>query len=212
MLLSRSNKYHLIAKLEADGFGTGCYYPTLLMMARVWDEMCKIMGYVGMSGFHPIWERVRMGELGKRQGFTGWYNRGILFLYQLYSNDHLKSFKDLQDDFGIPHSGFFRYLQLCQALSIQAGSTSLKQINTSLINQIANATDKKGLISLLYGSLVQCLHSTMQVHGKWDCSVDIPSLDGKIWQSILEQVPLSTFSYSTVVTTFCYSPVTQNPS
>lgn len=85
MLLSRSNKYPLVAQLEAEGFRTGCQYPTLLMMARVWDEMRKIIGYVGISRFHPIWERGRLEELRKLQGFTGWYKSSILFLYQLYS-------------------------------------------------------------------------------------------------------------------------------
>lgn len=115
MLLSRSNKSHLLAKLEADGFRNGCNFPTLLMVARVWDEMCKILGYVSIFRFHPIWERGRLGELGKLQGFTGSCNRDIFFFFWLYSKDHLKSF---QDEFGIPHSGFFQYLQLRHALSI----------------------------------------------------------------------------------------------
>lgn len=80
-LLARSNKYHLLAQLEAGGFLEFPHFPTLILMAKVWDEMKRIMGYVGISSYHPIWEKGSLVELGKLQGFSEWFSQGIQFFH-----------------------------------------------------------------------------------------------------------------------------------
>lgn len=91
-LLSRSNKYHLLAQLKAGEFWESPQLTYLILMVKVWDEMKRIMGYAGITRFHPIWEKDRLEELGKLQGFAEWYTQCIHYLHHLYSNNHLKTF------------------------------------------------------------------------------------------------------------------------
>lgn len=110
VLLARSKQ--ILPQLEAGGFWESPQFPSMILMVKVWDEMKRIMGFDGITRYHPIWEKGRLEQLGKLQGFAEWYTQGIYYLHQLYSNSHLKTFEDIRAEFGIQSSRFYQYLQL----------------------------------------------------------------------------------------------------
>lgn len=65
---------------------------------------------------------------------------GFRFLSQLYANDHLKSFHDIQMEFGIPSHRFYQYLH--HTLSVQFMESYFRLIAVPFRDQFTHTTDK----------------------------------------------------------------------
>lgn len=63
-------------------------------------------------------------ELG-RQALLLSHSQGLQYIAQLYTQNVLKSFRDLQEAYPIPRHDFFKYLQLRHALHAQIKSVKL---------------------------------------------------------------------------------------
>lgn len=64
-------------------------------MHKVWNDMKGIMNYDGISEYMPLWDNLRLEELGKLEGFNFLYERGIKFVVQLYHQTVLRSYQDM---------------------------------------------------------------------------------------------------------------------
>lgn len=70
----------------------------------------------------------------------------------------------------------FQFLQLRHVFSLQAKQTNFSQITAPLIDQLASTTEKRGLISSLYGLLMNSSLGNIQVPGRTGWAKDNNSL------------------------------------
>lgn len=114
--------------------------------------MKRIMKYEGVSEYAPHWGNGHHKELCKLEGFECWHSQGLQYLAQLYSQNILKPFQDLQVAFlNPPRYNFFKYLQLRHTLQAQIKCVKLYVNPMPLLTSLAVATEKKGLISSING-------------------------------------------------------------
>lgn len=81
--------------------------------------MRYIMQYVDISVYTPLWENIKYKEINKLEGFGVWRGLGIQYISQLYSNNILNTFQELQREYSLPQHTFFQYLQLRHTLQAQ---------------------------------------------------------------------------------------------
>lgn len=156
--------------------------------------MKHIICYSGVSSYSPIWMGDRYMELSKLSEFYHSYYKGVQFLHQVFVQGHLRSFQDLQGEFDISWRKFFQYLQLRHALSAQAKITNMGLIFTHFIDSLANAVDKKELISSLNRMLLDKSLANIHLPGRIGREKDIGEIDDETWQAILDQVQLVSIS------------------
>lgn len=58
--------------------------------------MKDIMHNDGVSRFMPLWESPRLEEVQKLEGFHCWYINGIKYVAQMYIQQTIRSYQDLQ--------------------------------------------------------------------------------------------------------------------
>lgn len=194
LLLSNSSHYNLLAQLESGAFAYTCKSPTMILMNRVWKEMRSIMKYAGASEYSPLWWNRQYKELGKLKGFESWCFKGLQYITQLYSHNILRSFQDLQESFHLPHHNFFKYLQLRHVVQSQFKGEKKVIKPMPLITLLARMTEKKGLISSLYGQLTRSYRDEGASPGRRGWELDIGDISDETWQKILERVPLASLS------------------
>lgn len=122
--------------------------------------------------------------------FKKWSEYGLCYVYQLIHNGELKSFKQLRQEFTLPRTDFFRYLQLRHFLTTHKEWEKVK--NLSLIEvlfffklQAGNEVGK--VISKLYSTfLLMIPNNTIQTKEKWEAEMNADiSLD--TWTEICRE-------------------------
>lgn len=80
---------------------------------KVWAEVKKMLNDVGtISRAMPIVGNVDFPPSMCDHGFRRWAVKGLFVFNQLFEETHLKSFTQLQEQFDLPSSDFYRYLQI----------------------------------------------------------------------------------------------------
>lgn len=102
----------------------------------------------------PLWDNVNMAEICHLEGFQLWKAAGICNISQIFNNNVLKSFTDIQTEFNLPKHQFYKYLQLRHAIQTQGRTSTLILSSHPLIKDIFYDQKKKGLISHIYSSLL----------------------------------------------------------
>lgn len=54
------------------------------------------MQYVDISAYSPLWENIKYKKICTLEGFKVWKELGIQYISQLYSDNILKTFQELQ--------------------------------------------------------------------------------------------------------------------
>ena len=67
---------------------------------------------------HVLWYNSEIKIQDKCVLLKSWYNKGICYISDIFSNvtKQLLSFQDLMDQFDLPPTQYFRYVQLCSAI------------------------------------------------------------------------------------------------
>lgn len=115
--------------------------------------------------------------------FRDWHERGLTQLANLFDGGTMFSFQDIKDQYALPNSHFFRYLQVRDFIS--KNMQNLAPNTTFLERVLAYATHDK-FISFVYDTFCSNLRSsTESLRTQWqrDLSIDI---DDNMWESILE--------------------------
>lgn len=118
------------------------------------------------------------------EGVETWKGRGVLTLADLYDGGVLRSLQQLQEKFEIPHSLFYRYLQLRHALGTQFRGASRSISKYPLIG-VLRSQGPRGMVSILYTYLLgehMALHP-LEVEAKW--KTNIPTLDAEDWEEAM---------------------------
>uniref|UniRef100_A0A3P9KVM4 Reverse transcriptase domain-containing protein n=1 Tax=Oryzias latipes TaxID=8090 RepID=A0A3P9KVM4_ORYLA len=124
-------------------------------------------------------------------GFSDWGKKGLLTIHQLFDGDILKSFKQLQDKYGIDSKDFYRYLQIRDYLRSCGEWEALRQpptqIEQLMIKSIVDKSRKK-IVSNLYKCLQAHLSdNSLDLKGKWELEANIVIEDEK-WETMCEGV------------------------
>ena len=135
-------------------------------------------------------------------GFGLWKDAGILSIQNLYKDGVLKSFQQLQSEFNLHQSQFFRYLQLRSYINsvpeYKTGvSTCPNQVESILIKA---TTLPKKRVSFLYESLFLVEKaSTINSKAYWENQFQL-QIDERLWGNILlnsKRITCSNKSYET---------------
>lgn len=115
---------------------------------------------------------------------------------QLYNGPNLKSFVEVQAEFGVPRTNFFKYLQLRHAMQTQSNLTTLTLTDHTLIQGTFMDEDKKGMISRGYKILLSALQDPSRLPCRQGWEGDIGAIDGEKWDLCLSSAPLVSVSAS----------------
>ena len=104
-------------------------------------------------------------------GFQGWSLLGLRYIHQLFSSNQLKSFEQLREEFNLPRTDFYRYLQLRHYL--QRHSEWDKIQNPSRLELFLMDIQKFGpfikLISTLYQTFLEMVpNDSVYIKAKWE--------------------------------------------
>lgn len=103
---------------------------------------------------------------------------------------------DLQAEFALPCSQFFRYLQLRHALQVQSRHTQLDLPDPLLIQEVLLESDKEGMISRSYNILPNATQDSSKLPCRWGWETDASTIDGETWDICLSSAPLVSVSAS----------------
>ena len=100
--------------------------------------------------------------------------KGLKFVHQLFHSNHVKSFDQLRNEFNLPRSDFFRFLQLRHFLERHGNWDKMR--NPSVLESFLIDTQKRALagkyISSLYQNLLSMVSSdSLYIKSKWEADL-----------------------------------------
>lgn len=159
--------------------------PATRVIFQVWRQALRRIGWWGrLTRETPLWHNGRLPQLAALQGFRGWDVVGISTLGDVMRGAVLKSFQDLQTDFQMPKTQFFKYLQFRHALSPSLeGLTVLAEFSPIEAKVfMGDLQDRK--ISKIYHTLVTHSSPSLQ-HLRETWEGDVGPLEGEDWVEAL---------------------------
>ena len=81
---------------------------------RVWHDINK---YLGKKNMNEMWNPDFPVGISSSV-FSSWHDKGIHVLDDLFKDNIMLSFQQLQETFGIPKEHFFGYLQIRQSWAL----------------------------------------------------------------------------------------------
>lgn len=165
-------------------------YPTLVLMHKVWWKLRDMYSIVGCTSYTPIWNTPWLPELCKLEDFSSWQSQGVRRVSHLITGEgDLKQFSQLQSEYALPHSAFYKYLQLRHAFTKEDSDVKCCTKQFTPVDVISNTGTSRGLISLLYKFILgrRLSQSPIDLKTKWEG--DIGPIEQGIWEDILQMIP-----------------------
>ena len=130
-------------------------------------------------------------------GFRNWSNYGLASVYQLLNADGFKSFEQLQTQFDLPRTNFYRYLQLRDFLTKHldwAKASKSNPIEDLLIKFETGDLGEGKVIRDFYQVLLDlCPNNTLYIKEKWETELGVEiTLDS--WEEICSEAHFVTNS------------------
>lgn len=194
MLRTGTLNTSVLAILEAGLLHLPQTAPTIVLLKKLWSTVKSKLQVLGFLAETPLWNNPNLAEVYKLEGFQLWRNAGIHNISQLFHQNILKSFMELQSKFGLPRHQFYRYLQLRHALQTQSRSAALALVTHPLINDIFYGQEKKGLISHIYSHLLSAIQDTANLPCRRRWIEDLGEVSEDIWDTCLQTGPLTSVS------------------
>lgn len=182
---------NLYEVLDSKGFlANSKQFPTLCLIHKLWWKLRDMYDIEGSTMYTSVWHTPWLTELCKLSGFEPWMTRGVRRVNQILNAEgELKQFSDLQNEFAIPHSQFFKFLQLRHAYS-QEDKELLTPLHSLPPVEIVGKTEtSKGLISIIYKHLLSQLFSKHPIDLKSKWEGDLGPIEPGIWEEILQAIP-----------------------
>lgn len=158
---------------------------------RVWNVIRKKIGaHMEISRVMKISGLVNFVPNKLDVGFKEWGKKGLTMINQMFEGKVLRSFRQLQDRFGLTHKDFHRYLQLRSYSMSHKEWGILEKQPTPIEDLFINITiEKKGtkVVSQIY----KCLNlltsgSALDVKEKWELEMNIITED-TCWEDVCEE-------------------------
>lgn len=182
---------YLFEVLDSKGFVSNSRkFPTLNLMHRLGWRIRDMYDVQGCSPYTSIWNTPWLPELHKLSGFEAWRSKGIRRVnHILTSGGELKPFSQLQNEFALPHSQFYKFLQLRHACDKEDKEMLVPPKLLIPAEVIGTVEASKGLISVLYRYLLSENFSKTPVDLRSRWEGDIGPIEPGIWEEILQAVP-----------------------
>ena len=168
--------------------------PKLLL--KIWNKIRSAFGLPNvLSSLTNIGLMKTFTPNNLDSGFRKWSDHGLNYLHQLVKDDNLKTFTQLKNEFDLPRTDFFRYLQLRSFLMTHKDWGKLIRstpIEKFLISQISHG-DKK-IISKLYNIfLLINVHNSEHIRLRWEAEMN-KNISLDTWKEICTEAHLATNS------------------
>ena len=127
-------------------------------------------------------------------GFKNWSDFGLTSIYQFVRGGVLKSFEQLQTEFGLPRTDFFRYLQLRDFLTKHKEWE--KAVTPTPIEQMLlrfEVVEGKVIKEFYQVFLDLCPNNTLYIKEKWEAELGI-EVTSDTWEEICSEAHLVTNS------------------
>ena len=156
---------------------------------RVWNmirkkigaplEISRAMKISGLMNFKP--KNLDYGLGGAK---------GLIMIHQMFDGEVLRSFRQLQDRFGLTNKDFHRYLQLRSYLMSHKEWSLLKKQPTPIEDLFINIIKEKTSIKVV-SQIYKCLKllmsgSTLDIKGKWELEMNV-IIDDTCWEDVCEE-------------------------
>lgn len=163
--------------------------PTMALMYKVWDRGKEILGLKGCLRYTPLWKNPNLAELSKLHDFEGWCSKGVQTIEHILKDGTLKSFEQMQSDFGIPRTWFFQYLQLRHAWAAQVQGGSLSPQRDPTVDSLLGSVSTKGVISMIYRALLSGFMADYTIPAKAKWERDVGQISEDQWTGVLNSTP-----------------------
>lgn len=124
--------------------------------SKIWEVVRRKLKSPSTHSHTPLWDNPGLKELFTIPDHNLWLTQGVWSLSDVYCGTTFKSFQQLKDQFNLPNSMHFHYLQLRHALQTQFRDIPPNLEQLDILN-IIKGQDSLKLISVFYNSL---LHPT----------------------------------------------------
>lgn len=171
-----------IAHLEASLVHISQTLPTINLLNTVWKFTRSILKITGPCEFTPIWRNKYYKELLNLKDFRSWEAKDIHYISQLFNGNVFKSFSDLQNEFMIPRTQFFQYLQLRHAIQSERRVSPLGTVTHPLMSDVLKAEGRKGMILRIYSKLFHSIHDASKLPSRWGWEKDLGPIDREKWE------------------------------
>lgn len=128
--------------------------------------------------------------------FRKWSDHGLVYVWQLFNGGNLKTFEQLKNDFELPRTDFFRYLQLRTFLTTHKEWTKLTAptpIEEFLIELQTGNGDKKIVSKLYHIFLSMNSHNSLRIKQRWEAEMNMP-ISQDTWRQMCTEAHLTTNS------------------
>lgn len=195
-MVPEASRYSAFACLEAGFAHLPNALPTVKLLNMVWTHTRSTLHIEGFFLHTPLWRNARYREVLKLEGFGLWERSGLQYVSQLYQSGVLRTFLDLQQEFGLPRGQFFRFLQLRHALEAQSRVVKMGLTKHAILDEVFNTRDKRGMISRAYNILLNSVLDASTVPARRGWERDLGALDGETWDLCLSSARMVSVSAS----------------
>lgn len=165
-------------------------HPIIAHLKSMWIKIARIFKldpYLNVSS--SVWLNPKLCISKSPFCWKDWLDRGVVTLGDLYHNGILKSFEECVQQYGIPRSQFFRYLQLRHLLLKIFGSSTTAPKAAELLDKVLKSFGKGHEASVYYSLLIQDLGNEAMTGLKltWERDLNL-TLDDKEWERICKNI------------------------
>lgn len=131
-------------------------------------------------------------------GFRKWSEHGLTKLYQLHRGRNLKSFEQLREEFMLPNTDFFRYLQLRTFLTKHREWNKVLEPSPieELVLKLQTETECRKIIGQFYHVFSgMTTNNTLPIKRRWETEMNVDITEDK-WIEICTEAHLVTSSNS----------------
>ncbi len=143
---------------------------TISNTLRAWRDIKTYLGIsVSLSLSSPLSFNPDLSLTLQKIGLSAWLKLGISQISCLFSEGTLKSFQQIVEQYKVPKSNFYKYLQLRHFLKPKLDKEELRTETTEIEDLLLNPISLKGLISRAYDILSSnCTSALPGLKGVWE--------------------------------------------
>lgn len=162
--------------------------PLLYDSLRIWVQFRKKFGLFGIARKAPLCSNHMFPPSMNDSAFETWSSKGLQIIKDLFIDGIFASFSQLTDQFNIPGTHFYRYLQIRHFIASRYTTfPNLPEI-TPLDNILDIDARKKGVIKEIYCLLIEIHTPSLSIiKAHWEKDLGI-NLSDDLWDSMLKRV------------------------
>lgn len=135
----------------------------------------------------PVFNNFSLLIRKKPVSFPLWRNKGVNIFRDLFDDDGLRAFRDLQAEYGLPGSLFFFYFQLKAAMKAYGVPWGIALLTHPLHKLCAPPSQTRGMVSKLY-KFISDPRSSLPVENVWERDLPFEGEEEICWDTIWENL------------------------